>query len=73
MIRVPGLGDKCAVTLCAEAKIASQHDAEKLRVAKDIAYLKGFNEGVMIIGPHAGTKVLSLWADCAQVHRGLHS
>ena len=63
MIRVPGLGDKCAETLCLEGKIASQHDAEKLRAAKDIAYLKGFNEGVMIVGPHAGTKVcLPCWA-----------
>ena len=56
MIHVPGLGDKCAETLCLEAKIASQHDAEKLKAAKDTAYLKGFNEGVMTVGPHKGTK-----------------
>ena len=57
IIHIPGLGDRAAETLCLERKIASQHDAEKLKEAKDLAYLKGFNEGVINVGPHKGSKV----------------
>lgn len=57
IISIPGMGDRAAETLCIERKIASQHDAEKLKEAKDLLYLKGFNEGVLNVGPHKGRKV----------------
>ncbi len=38
-------------------KIKSQNDKELLATAKDEAYKKGFNEGVMLIGNFAGAKV----------------
>lgn len=46
IILIPELGDLAAVTLCQELKINSQNDREKLAVAKDRVYLKGFYEGV---------------------------
>ena len=38
-------------------KIQSQNDREKLDEAKKQVYLKGFTEGVLTVGPHAGKKV----------------
>jgi leucyl-tRNA synthetase len=38
-------------------KIQSQNDKEKLEEAKRQVYLKGFTEGTLIVGPHAGQKV----------------
>jgi len=57
IIDVPGYGDMAAVTLYNELKISSQNDKAKLTMAKDRVYLKGFYEGVMKVGPHAGKKV----------------
>lgn len=57
ILNIPGIGDLCAVTLCEEMKIKSQNDKAKLAEAKDKAYKKGFNEGVMTAGPFAGVKV----------------
>jgi leucyl-tRNA synthetase len=57
IIEVPGLGDLCAPTTCAQLKIASQNDAVKLAEAKEVCYLKGFYEGIMKIGKYAGQKV----------------
>jgi leucyl-tRNA synthetase len=57
IINVPEYGDTTAVKLYNDLKIASQNDKEKLAAAKDSAYKKGFNDGVMIVGPHAGSKV----------------
>lgn len=57
IIHTDAYGDLAAVTLCDTMKITSQNDTEKLRQAKDLAYLKGFNEGVMIIGMCKGEKV----------------
>eukprot|EP00955_Chlamydomonas_euryale_P086266 364201-Chlamydomonas_euryale.AAC.1 len=43
--------------VCEDMKIQSQNDTTKLAEAKGIVYLKGFNEGVLCVGPHAGKKV----------------
>ncbi|KAK9861984.1 hypothetical protein WJX84_001799 [Apatococcus fuscideae] len=57
IIEIPGLGRRAAETLCKELNITNQHQAEKLATAKDRCYLKGFTDGVMIVGPHSGKKV----------------
>jgi leucyl-tRNA synthetase len=59
IIDIPEYGDTAAVTLYNELKIASQKDKDKLTIAKDRVYLKGFYDGVMKVGPHAGMYVLS--------------
>lgn len=51
------LGRKAAVTLCEMKKVAGQKDAAKLQEIKDEVYKKGFYDGVLIVGPHAGKKV----------------
>ena len=35
-------------------KIKSMNDKVKLAEAKELTYMKGFYEGVMLVGPHAG-------------------
>ena len=57
IINVPGFGDLCAVTTCEELKVNSQNDKDKLLLAKEKCYMKGFNEGVMLVGPHTGKPV----------------
>ena len=57
IVHIPGFGDKAAEKVCTDLKIASQNDAKKLAEAKNMVYLKGFTEGVMLVGPHAGKKV----------------
>jgi len=59
IINIPEYGDLCAEFLCDKLKINSQNDRDKLKEAKDQAYLKGFNEGIMIIGICKGEKVSS--------------
>lgn len=36
---------------------APQNDAKKLAEAKQLVYLKGFTDGVLIVGEYAGKKV----------------
>ena len=57
IIDVPGYGDRAAETACLAAGIASQNDAKKLADAKAAVYLKGFTDGVLLVGGHAGEKV----------------
>ncbi|PHJ25935.1 leucyl-trna synthetase [Cystoisospora suis] len=57
IIDIPELGRKAAVTLCEQRKVAGQKDATKLQEIKDEVYKKGFYDGVLIVGPHAGKKV----------------
>jgi len=38
-------------------KIQSQNDKVKLAEAKEIAYLKGFYDGVLLVGSHMGKKI----------------
>ncbi|XP_058058013.1 leucine--tRNA ligase, cytoplasmic [Anopheles bellator] len=57
IIEVPGLGNLCAVHAYEKFKIQSQNDREKLVEAKELVYLKGFYDGVMLVGEHRGKKV----------------
>jgi len=57
IIDIPGLGDRAAETVCKQLGIKNQHEAKKLEEAKKAVYLKGFSEGVLTVGPHAGKKV----------------
>ena len=56
VMEIPGLGNMAAKTLCDDWKIKTQGD-KKLEEAKKIVYLKGFNEGVMVVGNYTGRKV----------------
>ncbi|XP_054824535.1 leucine--tRNA ligase, cytoplasmic isoform X2 [Prosopis cineraria] len=57
IIEVPQFGNKCAEAVCLQMKIKSQNEKEKLAEAKKQTYLKGFNEGTMIVGEFSGKKV----------------
>ena len=47
----------CGMQACLDLKVQSQNDAKKLAEAKQLVYLKGFTDGVMLAGPHTGEKV----------------
>ncbi|XP_032668298.1 leucine--tRNA ligase, cytoplasmic isoform X2 [Odontomachus brunneus] len=57
IIDVPELGNLVAVTLYDQLKIQSQNDKIKLMEAKEIAYMKGFYDGVLLVGPYKGKKI----------------
>ena len=56
-INIPEFGDACAPKVCAELKIQSQNDRTKLDEAKHRTYLKGFTDGIMLLGEHKGKPV----------------
>uniref|UniRef100_A0A182JFF4 leucine--tRNA ligase n=1 Tax=Anopheles atroparvus TaxID=41427 RepID=A0A182JFF4_ANOAO len=66
IIEVPGLGNLCAVYAYEKFKIQSQNDREKLIEAKELVYLKGFYDGVMLVGDHKGKKVQDVKKDLRQ-------
>jgi leucyl-tRNA synthetase len=57
IIEIPEFGKLSAVKLVEELKIQSQKDKDKLQLAKDKVYTKGFYEGVMLVGMVQGLKV----------------
>lgn len=57
IIEVPGFGSQSAVEACTRLNVKSPNDRALLDQAKELVYMKGFYEGVMLVGPHAGKKV----------------
>ena len=57
IINIPSIGTCSAVILSERLGIKSQNDRALLDQAKDLAYSKGFSEGIMTAGPLAGQKV----------------
>ena len=58
IINIPEFGDLAAKKVVEELKIQSQNETEKLKLAKEKVYLKGFYEGVFIVeGPYKGQRV----------------
>jgi leucyl-tRNA synthetase len=56
-VRVEEFGDACAPAVCERLKIVSQNDKAKLEEAKHLTYLKGFTDGIMLLGAFAGKPV----------------
>lgn len=57
IIDIPGFGTSAAVALCEEMHVKSTKDTDKLKAIKDQVYLKGYYEGVILVGECAGMKV----------------
>lgn len=57
IIDVADYGELSAVKVCADLKIQSQNDKEKLAEAKEKVYLKGFYDGKMLVKEYLGKKV----------------
>lgn len=57
IIEVPGLGSLAAVTVLDEMGISSQNERDRLALAKERVYLKGFYEGVMLVAGYEGCRV----------------
>ena len=56
-VRIEEFGDACAPVVCERLKIKSQNDKVKLEEAKHQTYLKGFTDGVMLLGAFKGKPV----------------
>lgn len=48
---------RSAPYMCAHYKVRDQHDRAHLDLAKGVCYSKGFRDGVLLVGPHAGERV----------------
>ncbi|KAI3879279.1 hypothetical protein MKW92_048286 [Papaver armeniacum] len=57
IINIPEFGDKSAEKVCMDLKIKTQNEKEKLAEAKRLTYLKGFTEGIMLVGEFAGMRI----------------
>ena len=56
-VHIPEFGDACAPIVCEQLKIKSQNEKVKLEEAKGKTYLKGFTDGIMLLGVHKGEPV----------------
>ncbi|XP_046624335.1 leucine--tRNA ligase, cytoplasmic [Neodiprion virginianus] len=63
IIQVPEFGNLSAVTVYDQLKIQSQNDKEKLLTAKEMVYLKGFYDGVLLVGEYKGKKIQDVKKD----------
>uniref|UniRef100_A0A1I8PHA6 leucine--tRNA ligase n=1 Tax=Stomoxys calcitrans TaxID=35570 RepID=A0A1I8PHA6_STOCA len=63
IIEVPTLGNMCAKHAYEKFKIQSQNDKDKLTEAKELCYLKGFYDGIMLVGEFKGKKVQDVKKD----------
>jgi len=57
IIEIPGMGRRAAADLCDSMGVKSQNDKAKINEIKEKTYLDGFYKGIMLVGPHAGTRV----------------
>jgi leucyl-tRNA synthetase len=57
IIEIPEMGNLSAKFACEELKVASYKEKDKLAQAKDQCYLRGFTDGVCLVGIGKGTKV----------------
>ncbi|VDK83810.1 unnamed protein product [Litomosoides sigmodontis] len=57
VLNIPEYGEMAAVYLYEKMKIESQNDRDKLAEAKKEVYLKGFYDGIMVVGKYAGQKI----------------
>ncbi|VVD03476.1 unnamed protein product [Leptidea sinapis] len=57
VLEIPEYGNMSAVHVYEKLKIQSQNDREKLNQAKDMVYLKGFYDGVLLVGDYKGKKI----------------
>ncbi|XP_063989407.1 leucine--tRNA ligase, cytoplasmic [Diachasmimorpha longicaudata] len=56
-LNIPEFGDLSAVTVYNQLKIQSQNDKAKLLEAKEMVYLKGFYDGILLVGEYKGKKI----------------
>ncbi|KAI3422504.1 Leucine--tRNA ligase, cytoplasmic [Globodera pallida] len=56
ILDIPEYGQLAAVHMCEKLGINSQNDKQKLEEAKKELYMKGFYQGVMLVGDYRGQK-----------------
>lgn len=57
ILEIPEFGNLSAVFVYDKLKIQSQNDKDKLTQAKEMVYLKGFYDGVLLVGEFKGCKI----------------
>ncbi|CAG9091449.1 unnamed protein product [Plutella xylostella] len=57
ILEIPEYGNLSAIHVYDKLKIQSQNDKDKLLQAKEMVYLKGFYDGVLLVGEFKGKKI----------------